>query len=40
MSGVLLNFKQHCDAWTVHFLRDYNRTTIGSRTRFQYYGNA
>ena len=38
MAPVLLNLQLYGGAWTVHFIQDNCRTTIGSRTR--YYGLA
>jgi len=34
MTRVLLSFQHYRDAWTVHFVQDNCRTTIGSRTRY------
>jgi len=34
MPRVMLNFQHYGDAWTVHFIQDDCRTTIGSRTRY------
>jgi hypothetical protein len=34
MPRVLLNFQQYGHAWTVHFVQDDLRTTIGTRTRY------
>jgi hypothetical protein len=34
MPRALLNFQLYGNAWTVHFIQDDCRTTIGSRTRY------